>query len=164
MVGRCRTPASWLEDFHDPDAGWGAGNGVARDARRTRIPSPRRSDLAEVGNRAEWADFFGPKWRLDGDETRLTPSGKGQRLRITPPLALFRTILALFRTILALNRTIGWLSKRQMLNGVEPHHHWCSSARSVGLDRTIGWGSTALILNRGRPRCLGRLSGWQGGR
>jgi hypothetical protein len=47
----------------------------------------------------------------------------------------------------ALNRTIRWISKHQILLGAEPHHHWCSSARSVGLDRTIGWGSKARILN-----------------
>ena len=38
--------------------------------------------------------------------------------------------------------------------GAEPHHHWCSCARSVGLKRTIGWGSDDRIL---RHRAAGRV-------
>ena len=37
-------------------------------------------------------------------------------------------------------------------SGAEPHRHWCSSARLVGLNRTIGWGSAARILTeQGHP-------------
>jgi hypothetical protein len=34
----------------------------------------------------------------------------------------------------------------RIVSGAEPHHHWCSYARSVGLKRTIRWGSDARIL------------------